>query len=145
MKAGGCNIFAKVAVCALRVTATATATAQQAESPRNSIPSTGEVYTGAIAILVVAGVGAGVGIYFLVHHNHNLTGCASVTPDGLRLRTEGDQQGFSLVGEIATIKPGDRVRVSGKKQKRNTAGVQLFLVEMVGKDFGVCGMQPATP
>jgi hypothetical protein len=145
MKVGDRNIFAKVLICGLLVTATATATAQQAGSPRNSLPTNGEVYTGAIAILAVVGAGAGIGIYFLVHHNHNLTGCASVTPDGLRLRTDGDQQSYSLVGEIAAIKPGDRVRVSGKKQRREAAGTQSFLVEKVAKDFGVCRVQPATP
>ena len=145
MTAGHRNILAKVAMCTLLVTTTVTATAQKGASPRNSIPTSGQVYTGAVAIIAVVGVGAGIGIYFLVHHNHSLTGCASVTPDGLRLQTQGDDRSYSLVGEIAAIKPGDRVRVSGKKQNKDGGGAQLFLVEKVAKDFGSCKVQPATP
>jgi hypothetical protein len=44
---------------------------------------------------------------------------------------------------VASVKPGDRVRVSGKKKA--SGGVQPFLVEKVSKLLGACKVQPATP
>jgi hypothetical protein len=46
--------------------------------------------------------------------------------------------------EVAGIKPGDPVRVSGKKGEN--AGVpQQFLVEKPAKDYGFCTVSPAVP
>jgi hypothetical protein len=56
-----------------------------------------------------------------------------------------NQQSYVLVGEVAGIKPGDRVRVSGKREKKNAGGPQQFLVEKLTKDYGVCTVVPATP
>jgi hypothetical protein len=53
------------------------------------------------------------------------------------LISESDKQPYTLVGEVAGIKPGDRVRVSGKKGKEKSAARE-FLVEKVSRDFGPC-------
>jgi len=50
-----------------------------------------------------------------------------------------------LSGQVADIKPSDRVRVSGKKEKKKAGAPQQFLVEKLSKDFGACTAQPATP
>ena len=134
------SIFAKAAVCALLVTTTVTAKAQFSGIG----PTKSEVVGIGIGI-GAAGAAIGIGVYYAVRHNHSVTGCAFVTPDGLRLRTEGDSQTYSLVGEIAAVKPGDRIRISGKKEKVDATGPRLFLVERVSKDFGSCKVQPATP
>ena len=107
------------------------------------IVSRGEVAGVAVGI-AAAGAGIGVGIYFVVRHNRSLTGCASSGPNGLQLQSEGDHQSYALIGDIATVKPGDRVRVSGKKKKA-AGGAQPFLVEKVSKDFGACKVQPVNP
>jgi len=90
------------------------------------------------AVGVVIGVGAaiGVGIYFAVHANHSVTGCTVAAAGGLQLQQ--DQQTWSLVGSIATIKPGERIRVSGKKQKKSAGTPRPFLVEKLAKDYGSC-------
>lgn len=92
--------------------------------------------------LGAVGTGIGIGVYYAIHHNHALTGCAAVTPDGLRLQSANDGQAYALVGEIAAIRPGERVRVSGKKQKKDGVGAQLFLVDKLSKDLGSCTSQP---
>jgi hypothetical protein len=142
MKARLQSVFTKVAICALFVTATATARAQSGGGCLG--PCKGEL------VAIVVGIGAGgaalgVGIYYATHHNRSLTGCATATPDGLRLQTEGDHQTYALLGDTAAVKPGERVRVSGKRQKRGAVGTQSFLVEKVAKDFGVCKALPAAP
>jgi len=147
MKIGLRSIFVKLAVCTLAVTPPLPARAQQAPTTWNDFqigPSSGQVIAIGVGI-AVAGTAIGIGTYYAFHHNHNLTGCAAVTPDGLRLQKDGDGQTYSLVGEIAAIRPGDRVRLSGKKEKADATGPRLFLVEKVKKDFGSCKVQTATP
>jgi hypothetical protein len=100
-------------------------------------PSNGEII--GIAVGIGVGIAAiGVGVYFAVKHNHSVTGCARSTADGITLTTESDKQTYALTGDVAGIKPGNRVRVSGKKSKPKSAGTAQFLVEKVSKDFGAC-------
>jgi hypothetical protein len=136
MKTGLRTFLAKVAVCALIVTATATAKGQFGYKVTKGTEA------GVIAVLVGVGVGVGVGIYFAVHHGHALTGCAVSGSNGLQLQS--DQQTYALIGNVAAIKPGDRVRVAGKKEKTNAGGSEQFLVERVAKDYGVCTVVPVT-
>jgi hypothetical protein len=97
------------------------------------------------AVGVVIGVGAaiGVGIYFAVHANHSVTGCTIAVAGGLQLQQ--DQQTWSLVGSIAAIKPGERIRVSGKKQKKIAGAPRPFLVEKLARDYGACAPKAPTP
>lgn len=91
-------------------------------------------------VLGIAGVTAGItfGVYAAVKHNHTLTGCAAFGQDAMTLTSESDKQTYALIGEVAEIKPGERVRVSGKKNKEKSATNQQFLVEKVSKHFGPC-------
>jgi hypothetical protein len=43
-----------------------------------------------------------------------------------------------LIGDIANIKTGDRIRISGKKNKKDASGKRDFLVEKLTKDYGPC-------
>ena len=131
MKTEHRNIFAKAAICALLLTA-ATKPANA-----NSIPTTSDVAWIGVGIAAI-GAGIGIGIYYAVHHSHSLTGCAASGANGLQIESEGDQQTYVLVGEVAGIKSGERVRVSGKKSKPNTNSSRQFLVEKLSKDFGAC-------
>ena len=138
MRAPHRSILAKVAVCALLVTATVPATAQSS-TPIGGVTKSDAAW---IAVGVAAiGAGIGIGIYYAVHHGNSLSGCVVSGSDGLLLQNRGDGQTYSLTGEVAAIKPGDRVRVSGKKQKKNGGGVQHFAVEKLNKDYGDCEVQ----
>jgi hypothetical protein len=129
------RIFAKAVVCALLlVAATRPATA--------SIPTRSDVAWIGVGIAAI-GAGIGIGIYYAVHHSHSLTGCAVSGASGLELQSPGDQQTYALVGEIAGIKSGERIRVSGKKEKKSAGGAQQFIVEKLNRDYGSCAVQPA--
>jgi hypothetical protein len=143
MKARHRRIIARVAVCALLATATLTASAQSGSCCIGGVTKNDAK---AIGIGVVGGAAAlGIGIYFAVHHGHSLRGCAVSGPNGLELQNRGDQQTYALAGAVASIKPGEQVRVSGKKQK-TTAGDRLqFVVDTVTTDYGACTAGPATP
>jgi len=141
MKSPHQSIIARVAVCALLMAATVTAKAQIVAKG----PCIGACKSQVIGILVgiaAGGAALGIGTYYAIHHGHSLTGCAVSSPSGLQLMSQGDLQTYSLVGEVADIKPGERVRVSGKKEKKNTAIPRQFLVEKLTKVYGTCTAAP---
>jgi hypothetical protein len=61
------------------------------------------------------------------------------------LQNQGDGQTYSLTGEIAAIKPGEHIRITGKKSKNSGAVAHVFVVEKLSKDYGSCKVQPAAP
>jgi hypothetical protein len=97
-----------------------------------------------VAIVAVA-VGIGVVVYFTLRQSPTITGCAVTAANGLNLASEGERQTFLLTGDTADIKPGDRVKLKGKRQKKDAAGNRPFLVSNLKEDYGACTMQPATP
>ena len=102
--------------------------------------------TEAFIAIIVAGVGVGIGIYFAVRPHHPaLKGCVTSTPDGLQLLNASDHTNYLLIGDIASIKAGDLVKVSGKKQKLDktaTVPARSYIVEKLNKDYGPCKAQP---
>jgi hypothetical protein len=136
MTGGQCRVFAIVAVCALLVTEADTAKAQ--------IGVTKSQADWIVVGIAAIGAGIGLGIYFAVRpHGHSLTGCAGSGPAGPELASESDQQTYALTGEVAGIKPGERIRVSGKKGRKSAGARAQFLVEKLNRDFGPCKAQPA--
>ncbi|MBS1800374.1 MAG: hypothetical protein JSS95_11145 [Acidobacteria bacterium] len=106
------------------------------------IPSGGQVAGIAIA-LVAVGAALGVGIYFLVRKPPHITGCVTSGADGLTLHKESDATTYLLTGDTASIKPGNRIRLSGKKHT-GPSSQRTFVVEQVAKDYGPCAAA-ATP
>ncbi len=93
-----------------------------------------------IAVEVIVGVVAvsaaiTVGIVLAIKHHPSVKGCAANGPDGLQL-TNSEGQTYLLIGDVGGLKAGDRIRVSGKKQKKATPA-QKFIVEK-SKVYGPC-------
>ena len=107
-------------------------------------PTKGQA-VGIVVIIVAVGAAIGVGAYFLIRKAPSITGCAVTSPNGLSLQNEGDQQTYMLIGDVANIKADTRVRVSGKKKKKDAGGKRDFLVEKLAKDYGSCKVLPGTP
>jgi hypothetical protein len=107
------------------------------QSSDTQIVSNGQI-AGVAAGIAGAGAAIGIGVFYAVHHGHSLTGCTASGSSGLELVNEGDHETWALVGEVSGIKPGQRVRVSGKKEKKDPANVRQFLVEKASKDLGPC-------
>ena len=142
MKSGRNKILAMALVCAMAVTVAAPASAQS-NNTIGGVTKSDVVWIG-VAVGAI-GAGIGIGIYYAVHHNHSLTGCAVSGANGLELRNGGDQRTYTLVGAVTAIKPGERVRVSGKRVKKSAGPNQQFIVEQLSKDYGACPANPATP
>ena len=119
-------------LCALCLTTTRTARADVADV--GDAKATG-------VIIAIVGVGAliGLGVYYAVHHGHSLKGCASSHPDGMQLLNESNQKTYLLGGNVNGVKPGDRVRVTGNKQKNGGSGRQFF-VKKLSKNYGSCSV-----
>jgi hypothetical protein len=103
-------------------------------------PTKGQV-VGVVIAIVAVGVAIGVGVTLAVHHHPSITGCAAANGDSLTLLSEDDRQSYALSGDIAAIKAGERVRLSGKKRS-DRSGNHMFEVLKVSKDYGPCHAAP---
>ena len=104
-------------------------------------PSTGEVVGAAV------GIGAVIAVAIIVpveisHSHHTLVGCVVAGASGLELRTN-DAKTYALEGDAASIKVGDRVKLHGSKAKKtkDSAGDQVFRVEKLNRDYGMCHVE----
>ncbi len=103
-------------------------------------PSTGEIVGISVGI-AAAGSLAVVGAVAVNHDRHTLKGCVDHGQDGLQLTlSDSDKKAYTLVGLTADIKPGEKVKLHGTKQKKRkgSPGNQQFLVDRVAKDLGPC-------
>ena len=71
-----------------------------------------------------------------------LHGCVSSAPNSTILLNEGDRQTYDLIGDMTSVKVGERVKVSGKK-KKDTSGKRYFLVGKLSKNYGACKVSSA--
>lgn len=74
------------------------------------------------------------------HNDHTVRGCIYSDAEGFKLRTS-DAKIYTLEGDPATLKAGDRVKLHGskaKKAKANDIGQSVFVVESLSKDYGPC-------
>lgn len=92
---------------------------------------------GAIIGGIAAGAAAVGGLIYWKHHNHTkLVDC--VNGNGDKLTSDQDHQTYSLSNQQnETLKPGDRVEVSGKRLKSDS-GEPTFEVLKMNKDLGMC-------
>ncbi len=76
-----------------------------------------------------------------VHYSKkpSVTGCVTSGANGMNITDEKDKQVYSLSGNTADIKPGDRMKLHGRKLKSKGADKTLvWEAKEVTKDFGVC-------
>jgi hypothetical protein len=98
---------------------------------------------GKIAGVIVAIVASVVVVTFVAIHysrKRTITGCVSSGERGLSITDEKDRQLYLLSGNLAGIKPGDRMKVQGKKKEESQGANQTldWQAKAVSRDFGVC-------
>ena len=121
-------------VCLLLVCSAPKAEAQIGPSPKQA--------AGIFVVLAAIPIGIGIGVYYLVRAPRNITGCVSDADGGLQLADEKHMASYLLEGDVAAIKPGERVHLSGKAGK-DARKRKKFFVNRVAKDYGAC--RAATP
>ena len=105
--------------------------------------NSGKIVSNGTIAGVIVGVVAGVAVIAIVavHYSkkRTITGCVNPGANGMTVTDEKDKQLYALSGDTTNIKPGDRVRLQGKKAK--SKGPDKMLVwetRKVTNDFGVC-------
>jgi hypothetical protein len=93
----------------------------------------------------IAAVGAAivvVAIILVVHYKPaTVKGCVASGPNGLELTNGSDKLTYELTGATSDIKPGEIVKVKGKKKAGKGSAPSTFTVKELSKDYGAC---PAT-
>lgn len=109
----------------------------QAQTGKIGGVTTGEV-VGAIAAAAAVVV---VVVIVAVHYSKKraITGCVNSGTNGMTLTDEKDKQVYALSSNTEGIKPGDRVKLHGKRVKsKGPDKTPVWETKNVAKDFGVC-------
>jgi hypothetical protein len=82
-----------------------------------------------------------VGTILIIHYSkkRSITGCVASGENGMTLTDEKDKQIYALSGDTVGVKPGDRMRLRGKKVKPKGPDKKLvWETREVSGDFGLC-------
>ena len=90
----------------------------------------------------IAAVGAAivvVAVILVVHYKPaSVKGCVASGPNGLELKNGGDQLTYALTGDTSQVKPGEVVKVQGKKKSGKHGASPSIEVKHFEKDYGAC-------
>ena len=105
--------------------------------------SGGKIVSNGTIAGVIVGIVAAVAVVAVVaiHYSRNrtVTGCVSSEGSGLTITDKKDKQPYALAGNTGGIKPGDRMKLQGKKvESKGTSKTLVWETKAVSKDFGVC-------
>jgi hypothetical protein len=105
----------------------------------DSLKTTGEHIL--IGIVAVAAAIAVVVTVVVIHYSKKraITGCVNSGASGMTVTDEKDKQIYTLSGNTTGIKPGDRMKLQGRKVKSTVPDKTLvWEAKEVTNDFGVC-------
>ena len=105
----------------------------------DSLKTTGEHIL--IGIVAVAAAVAVVVTVVVIHYSKKraITGCVNSGANGMTVTDEKDKQIYALSGNTTSIKPGDRMKLQGRKVKpKGPDKTLVWEAKEVTKDFGVC-------
>jgi multidrug efflux pump subunit AcrA (membrane-fusion protein) len=95
-------------------------------------PSNGAIVGAAVGVAAATGV-----VLYLTLHKPSITGCVR-SVDGIDTVTdEKDKGNYTVVDGDSQLKPGDRVKLQGKKRK-DKSGNRTFQVKKFKRDYGPC-------
>jgi len=94
-------------------------------------------------VIGIVAVAAGIVVItiLVIHHSkkQTITGCVNSAGSGMTVTDEKDKLVYALSGNTAGVKPGDRMKLQGKKLKAAGAGeTPVWETTGIKKDLGVC-------
>jgi hypothetical protein len=108
---------------------------------QSSSGTIGGVGTGTIAGVIV-GVVAGVAVIAIVaiyySKKRTITGCVKPAQNGFIVNDEKDKLVYTLSGDTAGVKQGERMTLQGKKIKPNAGNTLGWEITKIRTDYGVC-------
>jgi hypothetical protein len=104
----------------------------------DNLKTTGE----AVVALAIVGVAAVVVVAVVViHHStktRSITGCVNSANNAMTLTDEKDKQVYLLGGDTASVKPGERLTLQGKKVNSSGSPKLTWETKKIAKDLGAC-------
>lgn len=101
----------------------------------------GGVGTGTI-VGVIVGVVAGLAVIAIVaiHYSkkRTITGCVKAAENGFIVNDEKDKLVYTLHGDTAGVKQGERMTLQGKKIKPTAGNPPGWEITKIRTDYGVC-------
>jgi hypothetical protein len=116
----------------------------EAQNPNVVGPGSGHIgpSKGLIIGVVVGVVAAAVVVTVVVVHESSkkrtITGCVNSAQNGMTVTNEKDKQVYTLSGDTAAVKPGERMSFHGKKIKPNADNALGWEITTIQTDYGVC-------
>jgi hypothetical protein len=102
----------------------------------------GGITTGeAVGAIVAAAAVVVVVVVVAVHYSkkRTITGCVNTGANGMTIADEKDHQIYMLSSNTEGIKPGDRVKLHGKRVKSKGPDKKLLWeTKNVARDYGLC-------
>jgi hypothetical protein len=90
----------------------------------------------------IVGIVAGLVVIAIVaiHYSkkRTITGCVKAGQNGMIMNDEKDKLIYTLSGDMAGVKPGERMTLGGKKIKPNRGESLGWEVAKIRTDYGVC-------
>lgn len=104
--------------------------------------SNGQVAAAAVGAGIVIAVGVYVA-YKVIKKQKTIEGCVETAENPLMLTDLKDKKTYVLESESLPIKPGQHLKVKGKKSK-DKSGMLHLRVKKIVKDFGSCTQVPVS-
>jgi len=95
-------------------------------------PTNAEVAGAIVGLAAVTGV-----VLYLALHRPSITGCTQTLNGANIVTDETNKRNYVLSDQNLNLKPGERVKLQGKKRK-DKSGTLTFQVKKVKRDYGVC-------
>jgi hypothetical protein len=114
----------------------------EAQAPSFGGGPIGGVTTGEIVGAVAAAAAVVVVVVIVAIHyskKRTITGCVTSGANGMTVTDEKDNQVYALSSSPDGVKPGDRMKLRGKRVKSKSPDkVLVWETKSVAKDYGVC-------
>jgi hypothetical protein len=94
--------------------------------------------SGAQVAGAAVGAGAVIGIVlYLTLHRPSITGCIRAVDSTYTITDQNGQLSYTIVNAATGLKPGERVKLQGKK-KKDKSGNLTFRMNKIKHDYGPC-------
>ena len=104
--------------------------------------NSGKIVSNGTIAGVIVGVVAGVAVIAIVaiHYSkkQTITGCVKPAQNGFIVNDEKDKLVYTLSGDTAGVKQGERMTLEGKKIKPNAGDPLGWKITKIRTDYGVC-------
>ena len=124
-------------LCASLSVASRPAVAQNGSSNNLDFPSFTGIKVGIVVGAVVVG---GLVVYLVIPKQKTIEGCVESASGMTVLTNEKDHRPYELISDTVVIRPGQRLKLKGKKRKDKSGAWQLRVKKVV-RDDGACGTQ----